>query len=78
MERNRIKLVLTDETQQHNKFDDGCGLCSPSRAMMRRLACVTFNVTKATLYGGLISRDAWVCDDCIADCEKDELIEVVQ
>jgi hypothetical protein len=72
-----LKLLLTKKTELHSKYDAGCTLCPPDRAMVRKLACGEFKVTQATLAGMGVEREATVCDDCIKEMRADDQVEVV-
>jgi len=74
----KLTLTLTNETEIHNKYDDGCAMCRPDLRMVRKLACEEYQVTKATISGGGMNRKLLICDICVEDAEKDKMIDVVR
>jgi len=73
---SNLKLIITKTIETHSKYDDGCTLCPPDRALVRKLACDEFQVTKATMSGMGEEKEVLVCEDCIKEMQADDLVEV--
>lgn len=73
-----IQVILTNETKNHNKYDDPCALCPPQVIYRRQVTCEDFQATKAIIKGLGGEREAYLCADCIEMVKNADDIELVE